>query len=81
MTNNIIVKDGKLVPTKEPAKPNGKPSKYPFPTSQYDALLKLAKAAGVDVGTSKAQNSKAVNAVTRAVLEDFIVTQNKPKTE
>ena len=79
--NNVIVKDGKLTATKEPVKKNGKPAKYPYPTSQYDALLKLAKTAGVDVGTSKAQNSKAVNSVTRAILEEFISTQNKPTPE
>lgn len=79
--NSVKIVDGKIVPSKEPEKKNGKPRKYPYPETQYDALLKIAKAAKIDIGTSKAQNSKAVNSVTRAVLEDFIATQTKPKAE
>ena len=80
MTEVKIV-GGKLTVRKEPtAKSNGKPAKYPYPQNQYDALLKLAKGAGLEAGT-KAQRTKAVNSVTRAVLDEFITTQNKPKAE
>ena len=77
----IRLVQGKLVMKKEPvAKGNNKPAKYPYPQAQYDELLKLAKGAGLEAN-SKAQRTKAVNSVVRAVLEDFITTQNKPKTE
>lgn len=80
--NEVKLVNGKLVVSKETTtKGNGKPAKYPYPQSQFDSLLKLAKAAGVDVGSTKAANTKAVNAVCRAVLEGFIADQNKPKTE
>lgn len=80
MTEVKIV-GGKLTVKKEPtAKGNNKPAKYPYPQSQYDALLKLAKTAGLEAN-SKAQRTKAVNSVTRALIDDFIATQNKPKTE
>ena len=81
MTEVKIV-GGKLAVSKNTTlKGNGKPTKYPYPATQYDALLKLAKSSGVDVGSTKAQNTKAVNAVTRAIVDDFIATQNKPKPE
>ena len=81
MTEVKIV-NGKLVANKTAtAKGNGKPAKYPYPQAQFDELLKLAKGAGVEIGTSKASRTKAANTVTRAILEAFIVDQNKPKTE
>jgi len=80
MTEVKIV-GGKLTVKKEPTvKGNNKPAKYPYPASQYEALLKLAKGAGIEAN-SKAQKTKAVNAVTRALIYDFIAMQNKPKTE
>ena len=81
MTQLEIV-GSKLKAKREPAvKGNGKPAKYPYSSTQFEALLKLAKGAGVEVGSSKAQKTKAVNSVTRAVLDEFIANQNKPKTE
>ena len=81
MTEVKIV-GGKLVVNKTAiAKGNGKPAKYPYPQAQYDTLLKIAKSAGVEIGSSTAAKTKAVNAVTRALIEDFIATQSKPKTE
>ena len=78
MTEVKIV-GGKLTVKKQPTpKGNAKPAKYPYPQSQYDALLGLAKSAGLETGT-KAQRTKAVNAVTRAVVDEFIATQTKPK--
>jgi hypothetical protein len=71
---------GKLKVTKT-AKDNGKPKKYPYPPNQYEALLKLAKGAGLDVESSKAAKTKAVNLVVKAALEDFIATQSKAKAE
>lgn len=80
MTEVKIV-GGKLVVNKTAiAKGNNKPAKYPYPQGQYDQLLKLAKGAGLDAN-SKAQKTKAVNAVTRALIDEFIQQQNKPKTE
>lgn len=81
MTEVKIV-GGKLTVKKEPtAKGNSKPAKYPYPQAQYQALLKLAKGAGVGIGSTKAAETKAVNAVTRAVLDDFLANQDKPKTQ
>jgi len=77
--NSVVIKDGKLLATKEPEVKNGKPRKYPYTPEQYDSLLKIARAAKIDIGTSKTQNSKAVNSVTRAIIENFITEQNKPK--
>ena len=56
-------------------------AKYLYPQAQYQALLKLAKSVGVGIGSTKAAETKAVNSVTRAVLDEFIANQNKPKTE
>lgn len=78
----VKVVNGKLVINKTAiAKANGKPAKYPYPSTQFDELLSLAKKAGVEIGSSKAMKTKAVNAVTRALIDDFIATQSKPKTE
>lgn len=78
----VTITDGKLVVKKEPTtiKGNNKPAKYPYPQNQFDALLKLAKQAGIEAST-KASKTKAVNAVTRALIDDFIAKQDKPKTE
>ena len=68
---------GKLTVSKNAtSKGTAKPTKYPYPATQYDALLKLAKSSGVDVGSTKAQNTKAANAVTRAIIDDFIGHQH-----
>jgi hypothetical protein len=72
---------GRVVVNKTSVKRNGKPPKYPYPIAQYDALLKVAKSAGVDIGSSKTQTTKTVNAITHAVIDDFIAAQNKPKVE
>ena len=79
--NEVKVVGGKLTVKKQPTtKGNNKPAKYPYPQAQYDALLKLAKGAGLEAGT-KARRTKAVNSVTRAIIDAFIVNENKPKTE
>ena len=80
MTHVEIV-GGKLKVTKTAKSNNGKPPKYPYPQAQYEALLKLAKASGVDTGSTKAGQTKAVNSVTKALIDDFIANQSKPKTE
>ena len=81
MTDVKIV-GGKITVNKSTTtKGNGKPKKYPYPQAQYEALLKLAKQSGIDTGNSKPQNTKAVNAVTKALIEDFIANQSKPKSE
>jgi len=78
MTKVEIV-GGKVKVTKT-AKSNSKPKKYPFSANQYDELLKLAKQSGIDVG-----DTKAVNAVVKAVIDDFLAQQQqqqtKPKTQ
>lgn len=78
MTEVKIV-GGKLAIKKEPAiKGEGKPAKYSYSIEQFGALLKLAKDAGLEVST-KVQRTKSVNSVTRAIIDDFIATQAKPK--
>lgn len=62
------------------AQANGKPAKYPYPQAQYDQLLKLAKGAGLEAGT-KAQRTRAINSVTRAIIDAFLAEESKPKTE
>lgn len=79
MTEVKIV-GGKLTVKKEPAAKGNKPSKYPYPQQQYDALLRLAKSAGLEAGT-KAQRTKAVNQITNAIITDFIASQDKPKAQ
>ena len=78
----VKIANGKLVVNKTAtATANGKPAKYPYPTSQYEALAKLAKSAGIDIGSTSASKTKAANTVTRAIIDAFIADQNKPKTE
>lgn len=76
---SVTIKDGKLTASKEPEIKNGKPRKYPYPETQYNQLLGIAKAAKIDIGSTSASKTKAVNSVTRAILENFIAEQNKPK--
>jgi len=80
MTEVTIV-NNKLKVNKTSTATNGKAKKYPYSTSQYDALVKLAKSAGIDTGSTKASSTKAANTVTRAIIDAFIAEQNKPKTE
>lgn len=80
--NQFKIVGGKLVASKNTTpKGNAKPAKYAYPADQFDALLKLAKGAGAEIGSSKAVRTKIVNSLTRTVLNEFIATQNKPKSE
>ena len=76
----VEIHEGKVKVTKT-AKNNQKPKKFPYPDSLYDQLLKLAKQCGIDTGDTKAKNTAAVNALTKAVLEDFLISQAKPKAQ
>jgi len=75
----VEVVGGRLKVTKTAKNNNGKPPKYPYPADQYQALLKLAKASGVDTGITKAQSTKAVNLVVKAALDAFIQAQAEQK--
>lgn len=80
MTVKIV--NGKLVVDKTATtNGNGKAKKYPYPNSQYDQLLKLAKTAGIDIGSTSASKTKAANTVTRAIIDAFIADTDKPKAE
>jgi len=71
--------DGKFVKTGKAAKGNGgKPPKYPYPGSQYDNLLKIAKADGIEVGETRAKNTQAANIMTGLILDAFIADRAKP---
>jgi hypothetical protein len=72
---------GKLTVNKTTTGKSGKPAKFPFPVTQYDSLLQIAKKAGIATGTSRASQTKAVNLVVKAALDDFIASQSKPKAE
>ena len=70
---------GKFVKTGKAAKEKGtKPAKYPYPTEQYAALLKIAKADGLDIGDTRANNTRAVNTVSGLILDAFITDRAKP---
>ena len=80
----VKISNGKLVVNKSTTTKGNKPPKYAYPPSQYEALLKLAKGAGLDVESNKAAKTKAVNLVVKAALDDFIAQQHqqqKPKPE
>jgi hypothetical protein len=77
MTEVKII-DGKIVVNKTATTKGAKPPKYRYTGEQYDALLKLAKARGIDTG-KKALNTRSINLITAAVIDDFITAQGKVK--
>lgn len=65
--------DGTFVKTGKAAKANGgKPPKFPYQVTQYQELLKVAKADGLDVGDTKTRNTAAVNIMTGLIIDSFI---------
>lgn len=81
MAGNGEVKlvEGKFVKTGKPAKVTGqKPPKYPYAIPQYEQLLKIAQADGLDTGDTKARNTAAVNTMTGLILDAFIADRAKP---
>lgn len=83
MTPNGEVKlvDGKLVKTGKPSKAvAGKPPKYPYPLTQYDSLLKIAKSDGLETGDTKAKNTATVNIITGLVIDAFIADRARTKS-
>lgn len=78
MVDEIKLVDGKFVKTGKAAKVAGvKPPKYPYPGYQYDQLLKIAKADGIDIGETKAKNTGAVNTMTGLILDAFLADRGK----
>ena len=70
--------DGKFVKTGKKAAGNGgKPPKYPYPQHQYDGLLKVAKADGLDIGETKAKNTQAVNTMTGLIIDAFVADRSR----
>jgi len=77
--DEVKLVDGKFVKTGKAAKVAGtKPPKYPYPAEQYEALLKVAKADGIDIGDTKAKNTAAANVMTGLILSAFIADRAKP---
>lgn len=71
-------KDGKFVRTGKAEKVAGvKPPKFRYSAYQYNGLLKIAKADGLDVGGSKARNTAAVNVMAGLILDTFITDRAK----
>lgn len=76
MTVELV--DGKFVKTGKAAKVKGeKPRKYPYQSYQFESLLKMAKADGIDIGDTKARNTAAVNILTSLILDAFIADRVK----
>lgn len=65
--------DGKLVKTGKAAKVVGpRERRYIYPWEQFGAILKIAKADGLDVGDTQATATNVVRTVTGLVLDAFI---------
>ena len=78
MGDEIKLVDGKFVKTGKTAKVEGeKPPKYRYPKYQYDAMLKIAKTDGLDIGETKAKNTQAANTMTGLVIDAFITDRSK----
>lgn len=73
---------GKFVKTGKAVKVAGvKPPKFPYRSDQYDGLLKIAKADGIDIGDTKARNTAAVNVMTGLIIDSFVAERARvPKT-
>ena len=77
----VKVVNGKLVVNKTATtEKKGRLVRYFYPPSQYDTLLKLSKTCGLETG-SKVKDHNAVRSITKALIDDFITNQSKPKTE
>lgn len=76
--NEVKLVGNKFVKTGKAAKVAGvKPRKYPYSAYQYEAMLKIAKADGIDIGSTKAKNTAAVNTLTGLILDAFITDRAK----
>ena len=81
MGKEVKLVGGKFVSTgKEVGGNGGKPPKYPYPQRQYDELLKVAKADGLDTGETRAKNTQAVNVMTGLIIDAFITDRAKAKS-
>ena len=79
MSEEVKLVDGKFVKTGKAAKVAGvKPPKYPYPANQYEALSKIAKADGLEVGDTRAKNTAAVNTMTGLIIDAFCADRTKP---
>lgn len=73
MTEEVKLVGGKFVKTGKAAKVAGvKPPKFPYRSDQYEAMLKIAKADGLEIGDTKARNTATVNVLTGLVIDAFI---------
>ncbi len=73
MPEEVKLVGGKFIKTGKAAKVAGvKPPKYPYPADQYEALLKAAKADGLDVGDTKPKNTATANVMTGLIIDAFI---------
>lgn len=71
--DEVKLVDGKFIKTGKAAKVAGvKPPKYPYRPDQYEGLLKIAKADGIDIGDTKPRNTAAVNIMTGLIMDAFI---------
>ena len=78
MGQEVKLVGGKFVKTGKETKVAGtKPPKYPYPTSQYDGLLKIAKVDGLDIGETRAKNTQAVNTMVGLVIDAFLTDRSK----
>lgn len=81
MTKEVKLVGGKFVTTGKEVKVAGvKPPKYPYPSRQYEELLKIAKADGIDIGETKAKNTQAVNTMVGLIIDAFISDRAKSKS-
>lgn len=81
MAEEVKLVNGKFVKTGKAAKVVGvKPPKYPYPADQYEALLKIAKADGLDTGDTKAKNTAAVNTMTSLIVSAFVADRAPKKS-
>jgi len=80
MAEEVKLVNGKFVKTGKAAKVAGvKPPKYPYPAYQYEALLKIAKSDGLDIGETKPKNTQAANTMAGLILDAFIADRAPKK--
>ena len=78
MKEAVKLVGGKFVKTGKAEKVAGeKPPKFRYSAYQYQALLKIAKADGIDIGDTKGKATQAVNIMTGLVLDSFITDRSK----
>jgi len=81
MSDTVKLVDGKFVKAGKAEKVAGvKPPKYPYATYQYEQMLKIAKADGIDTGDTKAKNTQAANTLTSLILDAFIADRARTKS-